>query len=311
MLTAMVVQWDDATDSIIAGDAAAGFAYVTPAKGVVIVPMAPLGLRDREAGTVTLTSSLGLPKKLARLRSDPSVAVSYHAREFSDSSLPWHVLVQGRAEVGRPDRAWLESITPQWDKHLGKRHGGPLGRLLDIYYWQRVPITVHVVRVLVWDGTSPTPRVVGEPLPADAPAQKPPKQGTAPRVDAAKVAADVARLPHAVLSWVGGDGLPMVARVESDGTDASGARLISIDASLPPGGRRAGLTAHMFRRHMVGQEQRIHTGWLEVAEHATYAPHTRSGYALPASSLLAAVGAAIGMRLGYRQAKKLGLVEPT
>ena len=58
----------DGIDDIITGDAAVGFASVTPARGVVIVPMAPLGLRDRETGTVTITTSLGLPKKLIRLR---------------------------------------------------------------------------------------------------------------------------------------------------------------------------------------------------------------------------------------------------
>ena len=39
----MGVEWDDQVDEIIGGDAAAGFAYVTPARGVVTVPMAPLG----------------------------------------------------------------------------------------------------------------------------------------------------------------------------------------------------------------------------------------------------------------------------
>jgi hypothetical protein len=56
------VQWDDDVDDIITGDAAAGFASITPAKGVVIFPMAPMGLRNRESGTITVTGSLGLPK---------------------------------------------------------------------------------------------------------------------------------------------------------------------------------------------------------------------------------------------------------
>ena len=47
-----------------ASDLAAGFAYLTTAKGVVITPMAPLGVRDRQAGTVTLTTSQALWKKL-------------------------------------------------------------------------------------------------------------------------------------------------------------------------------------------------------------------------------------------------------
>ena len=189
-LRRVTVHWDDEVDAIIAGDAAAGLASVTPARGVVVVPMAPLGLRDRDAGTVTVTSSLGLPKKLDRIRRNPSVALAYHAREHGDSDSPLYVLVQGTATVQeRPNRAWLESITPQWEHFLGPRHGGTVGRLMDIYYWQRLAITVQVRRVIVYDGTA-APRVFGEDLPDDPPAaQRPPKLGTHPRVDTAKVAA--------------------------------------------------------------------------------------------------------------------------
>jgi hypothetical protein len=60
---------------------------------------------------------------------------------------------------------------------------------------------------------------------------------------------------------------------------------------------------------MVGQEQRVHTGWLDVSgDEAVYAPHTATGYAVPTSRTLMAVGAGIGMRSGKRKARKLGLV---
>src|SRR5687768_607060 len=59
-LHVMGVQWSDEVDEILINDLAAGLAYATPASGVVIAPMAPLGIRDRDRGTVTLTSSLGL-----------------------------------------------------------------------------------------------------------------------------------------------------------------------------------------------------------------------------------------------------------
>jgi hypothetical protein len=310
----VTVTWDDEIDEIIGGDAAVGFASVTPARGVVIVPMAPLGLRDREAGTVTITTSLGLPKKLVRLRNNPSVALVYHAREHGFSRSPLYVVVQGTATVdAQPDRAWLESITPQWERFLGPRHTGVLGRLMDIYYWERVAIRIQVSRILVHDGESAIPRVIGEDLPADAPQpQSAPKKGAEPRVDPGKVAGHLDRLPHSLLGWVGSDGLPMVTRVRNAGLDESGVRLTATDCPLPAGGRRAGLTAHSFQQHMVGQEQRVHTGWLEVdGDEAVYAPHTKSGQAIPASRLLFAVGAGVGMRPGYRQARRLGLVEPT
>ncbi len=111
----MPVTWSDEVDEILTGDLAAGFAYLTPAKGVVIAPMAPLALRDRYAGKVTLTTSLGLWKKLDRVRRNPGVAVAYHAREHGFSERPEFVLVQGRASFSsKPDRAWLEAITPNW-----------------------------------------------------------------------------------------------------------------------------------------------------------------------------------------------------
>ena len=310
----MTVTWDDEIDEIIGGDAAVGFASVTPARGVVIVPMAPLGLRDRDAGTVTISTSLGLPKKLVRLRQNPSVALAYHAREHGESSSPLYVVVQGTAAVDpKPDRAWLESITPQWERFLGPRHTGLRGRLMNTYYWERVAIRIQVSRVLVHDGTSAPPRVIGDDLPAAEPAsQSAPTSGTGPRVDTGKVAAHLDRLPHSLLGWVGSDGLPMVARVRSEGVDEHGVRLVSRDGPLPAGDRRAGLTAHSFHRRMVGQEQRVHTGWLEVdGNEAVYAPHTKAGHALPASATLFAVGAGIGMRPGYKQARRLGLADPT
>ncbi len=66
------------------------------------------------------------------------------------------MLVQGRASFSpTPDRAWLESITPDWDRFLVPRSGGALGRVLDVYYWQRVAIDIEVVRVVAYpDGAA-------------------------------------------------------------------------------------------------------------------------------------------------------------
>ena len=100
----------------------------------------------------------------------------------------------------------------------------------------------------------------------------------------------------------------MVTRVRSQGIGELGLGLVTSDGPLPPGGRRAGLTAHAFHQYMVGQEQRVHTGWLDVdGPEAIYAPHTRAGYALPKSQTLMTLGSVIGMRAGYRKARQLGL----
>lgn len=306
----MAIGWTDEIDEVIAGDLAAAFVYLTPARGAVVTPMAPLGLRDRGAGTVTLTTSLGLWKKLDRIRANPDVAVAYHARDHADGDRPEFVLVQGTASVAPPDRAWLESIRPQWEHFLGPIRGGLAGRWLDVYYRQRVAITVAVRRIAVWPtlDCAGEPTVHGEPLPGPAPPQSPPRNGTAPRTDAARLAAEVERLPHALLGWAGADGLPIAVAVAASGGGPDGAELVVPASVRPPGGRRAGLTAHEFRPRMIGQEQRIYTGWLDVdGNRALYCPHTRAGYRLPASKVVFTVGSGIVTRRGIRQARARGL----
>jgi len=307
----MRVGWSDEVDEILGGDLAAGFAYLTPAKGVVITPMAPLGLRDRARGTVTLSTSLGLWKKLDRIRRNPGVAVAYHAREHGRTDRPGYVLVQGRASFSPvPDREWLESITPQWNEFLGPRSTGPVGRMLDVYYWQRVAIEVEVERVLAYptDAAEGAPEVFGsEPPPAPGP-QSPPKGGTGPREDVAKIAKRAAGLPHTLLGWCGSDELPRVVPVHSAEATAEGLRLRLPSGSAPAGGRRAGLTSHWFRPRMIGQEQRVHTGWMtsDDPDSALYAPHTKAGYRLPPSKPLMIAGCA-SLSRGLRKARDAGV----
>ena len=307
----MSVGWSDEVDEILGGDLAAGFAYLTPAKGVVITPMAPLGLRDRERGTVTLSTSLGLWKKLDRIRRNPGVAVAYHAREHGLTHRPGFVLVQGRASFSpEPDREWLESITPQWDEFLGPRSTGLVGRMLDVYYWQRVAIEIEVERVLSYptEAAGGVPEVFGsEPPPAPEP-QSPPKGGTGPREDVARIAKRARALPHTLLGWCGSDGLPRVVPVHRAEAAEDGLRLALPPGSAPAGGRRAGLTSHWFRPRMVGQEQRIHTGWMtsDDPDSVVYAPHTRAGYRLPPSRALMIAGCA-SLSRGLRKAREAGV----
>ena len=292
----MAVTWPDDVDEILAGDLAAGFAYLTPAKGVVITPMAPLGLRDRERGQVTVTTSLALWKKLDRIRRHSGVALIYHARDHGFSDRPGFVVVQGRASFDRdPDREWLESITPEWERFLGPRVRGPAARLLDVYYWQRVAVSVAVERVVVWpDGTGEGAAAVhGGQLPEAPPPQRPPGGGTSARVPLEKLVADVERLPHSLLGWSGADEMPYATPVRG-AVAADGAVELDVPrGAVPEGGRRAGLTAHRFQPRMIGQEQRVYTGWLEVdGDRVTYAPHTRAGYRLPGSKAAFVLGSA-------------------
>src|ERR1700704_4787332 len=101
--------WSDLEDGIIGGDLTAALAYATPAGGTVVTPVAPIGLRERPAGTVGFTTSLGFGRKLARIDENPRVALAYHAREHGFATGTRFVLVQGTASYdSQPDRETLE-----------------------------------------------------------------------------------------------------------------------------------------------------------------------------------------------------------
>ena len=271
--------------------------------------MAPLALRDRERGTITLSTSQGLWKKLERIRRHSGVAVAYHAREHSLTDRPGYVLVQGRASAPtKPDRAWLESITPEWERFLGPRKTGITGRMLDVYYWQRVPITIQVERI----SSFPDNEADGElawSRAAEPPPQKPPRGGTGPRVDAAKLLAHAQKLPHTLVGWNGEGDMPDVRPARALSASDAGVRLEVGGGPVPEGGRRAGLTSHWFAPRMVGQEQRVHTGWLEASgDEILYAPHTKAGYRLPASNLAFTLGSA-SLAFRMRKAREAGVAE--
>jgi len=250
-------------------------------------------------------------KKLDRIRRNPGVAVAYHAREHGLTDRSGFVLVQGRASFPiTPDRDWLESITPEWERFLGPRSTGLAGRMLEVYYWHRVPITIQVERIVAYpdDEAASEPQVLGKPPAEPTPSQKPPGGGTGPRVDATKVAAQAQRLPHTLLGWCGSDDMPEVVPTAAVEGGDSGVKLSVPAGSVPAGGRRAGLTSHQFQPRMIGQEQRVHTGWLESdgSDRVEFAPHTKAGYRLPTSKLAFIMGtASIAFRM--KKAREAGL----
>src|SRR5207248_1238610 len=123
----MPVTWPDTADEIITGDLTAALAYATPAGGAVVTAVAPIGLRDRDAGTVGFTTSLGFGRKLDRIKEDPRVSLAYHAREHGFASGPSFVLVQGTASyVADPDRRLLEEVVrPASTRFMGPPQTGP------------------------------------------------------------------------------------------------------------------------------------------------------------------------------------------
>ncbi|MCW3067847.1 MAG: hypothetical protein JWL67_472 [Solirubrobacterales bacterium] len=298
--------WSDQDDEVIAGDLTAALAYVTPAGGVVVTPVAPVGLRDRQAGTVSFTTSLGFGRKLDRIKENPRVALAYHAREHGFGSGQRFVLVQGTASYDtEPDRRVLEErVGPASERFMGApRRGLFWDRWLSAYYGDRVVVSVSVERVLSWPDLrcSGQPTVAGTPLEQREPEpQSPPNNGPGPRVDVAHAARRLAALPHVLLGYVGADGYPLIVPVRAGETGPDG---IQLEGPLPGGGRRAGLLGHRYGRQLVGLETRQHTGWLLDG---VYAPHTESGFRAPANKTLLLLANGFMARRGLRQARALG-----
>ncbi len=298
--------WSDLDDEVIGGDLTAALAYATPAGGAVATPVAPIGLRDREAQTVGFTTSLGFGRKLDRIKENPRVAMAYHAREHGFADAPRFVLVQGIASYdSTPDRAFLEEhLQPASIRFMGPpRRGIFWDRWLSAYYGDRVVVTVKVERVVSWPDLqcAGEPTVLGTPLPTEQPgSQAPPGKGTAPRVDVARVAQRVSKLEHVLLAYIGADGFPFLTPVRVGAAAANG---IELTGRLPGGGRRAGLLAHRYEPKLIGLETRQYTGWLEDS---LYAPHTENGFRAPANKTVLLLANGFMARRGLKQARALG-----
>jgi hypothetical protein len=72
----MAVVWDDELQALFAADLTVALGYRTPAGGVVVQAVAPIGLHDRERRTPGFTTSLGFSKKLERLALDSRVSMA-------------------------------------------------------------------------------------------------------------------------------------------------------------------------------------------------------------------------------------------
>jgi hypothetical protein len=304
------VSWSDRVDEILGGDMTAALGYVTPAGGAVVMAVAPIGMRDREGGTVSFTTSLGFAKKLDRIRREPRVALAYHAREHGRSERPEYVLVHGRAEpIERPSPDERQEVQVQAERFLGPGRGGRFwDRWLREYYEVRIPVRVHVERLTVW----PDLRCAGEPErhgvpapPAPPEPQPPPKKGTGPRVDVRRAARRLRRTPHLLLGHVDADGYPAIGPVELEPADDRGLELSAAPGVLPSGARRAGLLGHAYRPQLVGLTARQHTGWLEAHDdRGLYAPHTQTGFVAPPNKTLLLCFNGLQAKQGVRRSRR-------
>jgi hypothetical protein len=308
------IAWPDEVDEILTGDLVVAVGSPTPRGGVVLNSVTPLGLRDRDAGTVTFTTSLGFGRKLERIAADPRMAVAHHTRQHGHSDRPGLVLVQGvasvRPEISDADR---EELAARAAEHIGQVVRGRLwDRWLSVYYVDRVCVDVAIRRILWWPTGSVRDDVVvlGEPLPHGPPAsQTPPRAATTPRVAMTKVRRSTSR-PHLLLGFVQGDGMPSIVPVTVRSTDRAGLVLGDGVRMLPPGGRRAGFLAHDFHPRLIGLSTATHTGWLDVAATAArWTPHTRHSFVAPPNKTLLLLGNGAAARWGYHRARRSGRAE--
>lgn len=307
-----IVPWSDAAQEAMAGDLVTAFAYGTPAGGCVVIPVSPTGLVDRDAGAVGMTTSLAFNGKLRNVLRDSRVAMAYHTREHGFAAADDFVLAQGVATVPlAPSPEVLDALAPRIARFLGDM---PTGRFWDwvlgAYLNNRVVIDIAVRRVASWPDSHATGErsTSGAAWPEQPPTSQPtPAKGTGPRVDTRKLYGQVKKLPHRLLAYRGADGYPVVAPVRVTGHSERGLHLEAAAGLLPPGARRAGLTAHSFGPQAVGLANRICTGWLEVSgDTAVYAPHTTSGFAAPPVKGVQLFFNGMFAKRGWRKAKRDG-----
>lgn len=242
-MTLAPLRWPDAADAAIRGDLTVAAAYVTPAGGTVVTSVSPVGLGDREAGIVGFTTSLGFPKKLERILRDPHVALAYHTREHGFAADNAYVLAQGRASVElSPSPQRLAELMRASEPFLGATKRGPLWDwLLREYHQERVFVDVPLERVTVWEDLAAREahNVTGAAWPPMPDAQKPPRNGTGPRVDVAALARQIDKLPHRLLAYQGKDAFPVIVPVRITRHDETGLHLDVPRGLLPPGGRQS------------------------------------------------------------------------
>jgi hypothetical protein len=225
------------------------------------------------------------------------------------------VLVEGRAEPDpRPSKARRDEVRERATEFLGEAKSGFFwDRWMREYYVTRVPVDVHVERVVVWPDLSCAgePEVLGAPLLEPPGPQSPPKKGAAPRVDVDKAAKGLGALPHLLLSYLRADGYPAVVPVR---LGPAGERGLGLSAGredlIPAGGRRAGLLGHNYRLQLVGLVSEVYTGWLQSDGdgNAVYSPHTAGGFKAPPNKTLLALANGYLAKRGYKKARREGKV---
>jgi hypothetical protein len=304
--------WSTEAIDIMGGDVVAGFAATTRWGSVSLAPVCPLGMVDEQARTIRTSVPLAFSDKLRRLAEAPQAALAFFRREHGLSAQPGFVLAQG--QVTFPDTVpddHLDELRERAPAYLGPFQVGRLLRSLGgaAYYEQRLPVTLHVQRLRVWDDESAAGRssVSGDELPDASPApQQPPKQGTDALVPTSKYAKQLRRSNDHLIGFVDSDGLPTVLPIEPT-VDGDSVRFERSD--LPSGGRRAALMGYWYNRRLHGQGALMARGWLDVTDGvATFAASSRQQFNTPPGSFVQTKALPVGLGFMYRKAVRSGAV---
>ena len=314
----MTVSWPDAVDEILGGDMTAALSYSTPAKGAVPSGVAPIGMRDRDAGSVTFTTSLGFGKKLERIEADPRISLAYHAREHGRTARPEFVLIEGKAVPDHEQsQARRDDVRERATDFLGEPKSGFFwDRWMREYYLVRIPVDVEVERIVVWPDLSCAgePEVIGAALPGPPEPQSAPKKGTAPRIEAGRAAGRLRELPHLLLSYVGADGYPAIVPVELRSDDERGFELAAGRGDLIPRAAAApACSGTRYRPKLVASSRTCTRAGSSPTGTArrVYAPHTEGGFKAPPNKTLLALANGFLAKRGYKKAVREGTVATT
>lgn len=160
--------WPDGAKEIIAGDLCAAFAYTTRFGGVSVAPVCPFGIFDEDDGTIESSVAMAFVDKLRRLAVAPEAALGFFTRTHGQATTPGYVLAQG--EVTFPEAVpdgYLDALHARWSTFLGSVPDGGFVRRLGggAYYDKRLPVTLHVRRLLYWQEVD----AAGEPTDIGAP----------------------------------------------------------------------------------------------------------------------------------------------
>jgi hypothetical protein len=106
----------------------------------------------------------------------------------------------------QPSRERVEAIIPQAERYYGAaKRGRVWDWLLREYYYVRVFADVTVERILAWPSLDAAgdPQQTGAAWPGPRGPQRPPANGTGPRVDVDRAAGQIGMLAHRVLALPG------------------------------------------------------------------------------------------------------------